>query len=442
MPDMHDLHRGVLEGNLDEVQRILGDDPKAANLRNHEGDTPLHLACSAKLGSIITSLIISGADVNARGSRGRTPLHCAVCQGRASSMPIVFGLLHDGADPDIRDDDGLTPEDRARIEMKGDALTHVLTAFQTERRRRSRKAELGARQQAMPKTQLPKEHESEKLHEWILRGSWDNMERLLKEHPELVHVRDSSGDTPLHVACREKRIAAAMLLLGHGSDVNARGGRGQTPLHSAIDGGDITACPLVVALLSYGADPRLLDENGFTPANWAVNQMKDGLLEVVELLERAAKTSEPPRDDGASVDPSKEPRVEVEDDPQIHKLAFAGDTVAVGELLNQNGSLISRRNKYGDMPLHHACWNKKVETVTLLLGRGAEVNARGAHGQTPLHYAIKEEEPETVPIVAALLAHGADPDICDDAGYSAVDRAKLELETGLNNVLNLFAKRG
>ena len=56
-------------------------------------------------------------DLNARGCYGRTALHYAVHEGGNISIPIVGLLLAMGADPLVRDDNGFSVEDWAKIEM-------------------------------------------------------------------------------------------------------------------------------------------------------------------------------------------------------------------------------------------------------------------------------------------------------------------------------------
>lgn len=54
----------------------------------------------------------NGADVNARGERGMTPLHYAVEQGHAE---LVQFLLAQGANKNLKDDNGDTPADTTKL---------------------------------------------------------------------------------------------------------------------------------------------------------------------------------------------------------------------------------------------------------------------------------------------------------------------------------------
>ncbi|MBL0028777.1 MAG: ankyrin repeat domain-containing protein [Rhodanobacteraceae bacterium] len=74
------------------------------------------------------------------------------------------------------------------------------------------------------------------------------------------------------------------------------------------------------------------------------------------------------------------------------------------------------RDASGDMPLHYAAYQGRVDIVLALIAAGAPINAAGETGYTPLHYAIERGRSE---VVLALMASGADPSLCDATGRSA-----------------------
>lgn len=134
-PDAAPVERLALmieRGDVTGVSDALRADPSLVSARTPAGDTPLHLACWYKQVAIVGALLAHSANVNARGCFGRTPLHYAVHEGRAISIPIVGTLLGFGADPSLRDENGHTVADWARIEMS-DGLAGVLEQLRRAR---------------------------------------------------------------------------------------------------------------------------------------------------------------------------------------------------------------------------------------------------------------------------------------------------------------------
>ena len=124
-------------------------------------------------------------------------------------------------------------------------------------------------------------------------------------------------------------------------------------------------------------------------------------------------------------------------DPLSDKIE-RGDVKGVAEELRADPSLVSAVTPDGDTPLHLACWHKQIAIVATILAYEPELNARGAYGRTPLHYAVHEGRFISVPIVAVLLAMGADATIADNNGFSVEDWAKIEMSDGLAEVLELL----
>ena len=54
------------------------------------------------------------------------------------------------------------------------------------------------------------------LHEAVFGGNADTIKLLLR-HGTRVHIRDSSGSTPLHIACAHNNASATRILLAEKS---------------------------------------------------------------------------------------------------------------------------------------------------------------------------------------------------------------------------------
>ena len=92
-----------LEALLDAVDDASGPWPSlplTVSSRRADGDTPLHIVATWGDAKAVGMLVRAGADVNAVGDLGSTPLYAAVLHGHvAAARP----LLAAGASPSYRD---------------------------------------------------------------------------------------------------------------------------------------------------------------------------------------------------------------------------------------------------------------------------------------------------------------------------------------------------
>ena len=93
-------------GDVNDV-RVLASKGVDLNMPVHaNGARAMHLATRQGHLTVVKALISAGADVNARGPFGYTPLHCAAAQGDGAAASL---LLASGAQADTRDANGMTP---------------------------------------------------------------------------------------------------------------------------------------------------------------------------------------------------------------------------------------------------------------------------------------------------------------------------------------------
>jgi len=89
---------------------------------------------------------------------------------------------------------------------------------------------------------------------------------------------------------------------------------------------------------------------------------------------------------------------------------------------------VNSKSHFGNYPLNIASAQGNIEYIHLLEMNGAILNNQGEHGYSPLHDAIEQGHIDAVKILIKL---GADPDIRNDDGETAIGLAKLLKEDGI-----------
>jgi len=122
-----DLFEASAAGEIERVERLLGNDstPAAVNGYSADGWTPLHLAAFFGHTKIAEALLAHDADVAARSrnATGNTPLHAAL----AGNHKFVAGLLlGSGADVNAPDAAGWQPLHLAAANNNLDAIKTLI----------------------------------------------------------------------------------------------------------------------------------------------------------------------------------------------------------------------------------------------------------------------------------------------------------------------------
>ncbi|NXT51854.1 PP16A phosphatase, partial [Pluvianellus socialis] len=217
--------------DAEEVRQFLqsGISP---DLCNEDGLTALHQCCIDDYGDVVTVLLESGADVNARDSELWTPLHAAATCGH---LRLVQLLIQRGADLLAVNSDGNMPYDLCEDEVTLDCIETAM-------------AEQGITQEKIEEARAATERDMVREIRQLIQAGAD------------LDVPRCHGATLLHIAAANGYLEAAELLLEHRAGTDARDEDGWQPLHAAACWGQV---PLVELLVAHGADlngKSVLDE--------------------------------------------------------------------------------------------------------------------------------------------------------------------------------------
>ncbi|KAL3715542.1 hypothetical protein ACJRO7_007297 [Eucalyptus globulus] len=364
------LVRLVKEGSMDEVREVLErSDPSwgAADAADEQGQTLLHLAIAQARPDLVQLLLEFGADVEARGGYGSSPLEAAAAAGEALIAELLLAR-------------------RARTE-------------------RSETSTYGA------------------IHLAAGGGHMDVLRLLLLKGADPDSpARD--GSTALHLAVEERRRDYARLLLANGARTDVRStGDGETPLHAAARLGDEQ---MVKLLLQKGANKDVRSRHGKTAYDVAVEHGHARLFDALKLGDRLCAAAR--EGDVRAINRLLESGAAVNGRDQhgwtaLHRAAFKGRADAVRTLLDK-GVDVDARDEDGYTALHCGAESGQFDVVELLVKKGADVEARTNKGVTALQVA---ESLQYAGIMRILVHGGALKDGARQVGGVARFAKTMEL---------------
>ena len=373
--------------NNKAIALFLIEEKKAdIHVKNNKKQTLLHKAVSndnikqEREGTIklVSLLIERGLDVNAISSYGKAPLD------RVESLEVAKLLIENGANVNIQNHKKETPLHKAVRRYDNLELASLLI-------------ENGAN------VNIKNNYGKTALHYAIKNGE-KNVSLLIEKGAD-VNAKDYKENTPLHLA---RSLEVVKLLLDNGADVNARNNKGETALHSA------RTLEVIQLLIEKGADVNARNNKGETALHSART------LEVIQLL----------IEKGADVNARNN-----KGETALH----SARTLEVIQLLIEKGADVNARNNKGETALHSA---RTLEVIQLLIEKGADVNMKDYKKLTPLHKIVflynreknrKNKEvkfknrKKQFKIIKLLIENGADIDIEDNKGKTALDYADFFL---------------
>ena len=436
-------------------------------------------------------LISKGADVNAEGTRGWTPLLGAVNKGHVQMVKV---LLENGANVDVGDD-WYTPLYYPIWEGDKEMVKTLISGgadVNTEPKEGDYRPLVYAVWYRHPdivkilieaKANVNAEDESEwtalrhalkradadmakqfigtgvkisAFHNAILVGNLAKVKQLVESGMD-VDTKDKFGWTPTYWALSAGQKELFEYLLNKGADVNAKTDAGCTLLHQASTAGFVE---IVKSLIAKGVEVDAKPDSGNTPLKIAAGA---GHKEIVKLLiangavvNVTAKNGTHPLGDAAVASHEEVVKLLLASGAKINlqpedKLmcgtalhaAARGGHIAILDLFIANSADVNAVCKHGT-PLHLAVASRtemedkrSVEIIEKLLAHGADVNAKSpSRGRTPLHQAAERGRYK---LAERLIAAGADVSATDKKGHTPLWYAE---DKGRTEIVELLRKYG
>ncbi|CAG8905346.1 unnamed protein product [Penicillium nalgiovense] len=196
--------------------------------------------------SIIRTLFLHGAEIEARNHAQKTPLLHAISQ---SAIKQAQALVECGASIMARDANG---ETALHLAASSSSWCSSLLGWLVETG--ADVNWVGGKHSETPIFNA--------IRKFYARQGMECIQTLLSLGAD-VQFRNMDGLTPLSLAVRMGSIESTKILLEHGSCVNSRDKNGKSPLHYAAEAWNVHK--IVKLLIQYGADVNSRDMLGFTP---------------------------------------------------------------------------------------------------------------------------------------------------------------------------------
>ena len=327
-----------------------------------------------------------------------------------SNLGLTKFLLENGADLEVKDDSGTVAGDALwKSALSGDYgrdgisivkdITRNVDSDSMERRRFTL------------------------LHKIVLALS----ERSLREELELSTAFLNQGDaqkrTPLCWAVTRNDVTAVKILLSYNADPNLIDENGRSPLSYAWDG---TICKL---LLNAGADVNIRDSSFQQTALHRLCHGRNATIECVSLLVSA----------GLDVDIR-----DIHNETPLLVAVFGGHTAVVEKLIELGANINSENLPSNDNAIRFAIWHNRSEIIPMLLSRGANYKTINSNGRNIAHTAATSANTRTVEILADANLEDLDFQLQDKYGKTPFDylnerEVLVDAEVGVHEAFNRWA---
>jgi ankyrin repeat protein len=246
-----EIHNAASVGDLNKVRALMAADPSLVESRDERDRTPLDCACIRNRVAVANFLLDHNANVNVRNYWGQTPLHSA--NGVfGQDYDLIKRLIAKGADVNARGGRGDSPLSWATARGNLKVVRLLIDSG----------ADLNAYDAAFGTI----------LHNVIGQNSTE-MAKLLIESGAKLNQADPSGRTELHLAAISGHADLVQLLIERGADLEATDRHDHTALYYAAKHSHRSAANVLTA---KGANQDAIIEANYGKAPQLIAPLREG----------------------------------------------------------------------------------------------------------------------------------------------------------------------
>ncbi|MFI3258138.1 MAG: ankyrin repeat domain-containing protein, partial [Spirochaetales bacterium] len=341
------LFHAAKANSIDTV-RLLSENGTNQNARDYLGSTVLHTCVQWDSQDVAVYLIENGIDINAQNLSGKTALHQAARTGR---FDMVNLLLRAGANIHAADSMGRTPLMDA---IAAENITIVSLLIDN-----------GA------SISIPEMYGRNAYHEAVETANIELIE-ILRNAGGNALGRDTNGQTPLSLVLNTNSELIFAVL---GNDIHLADSDGNTPLHIAVING--AATDIVAELIDAGYSANRRNSEGATALLLAV---KNGNITLAQMF----------------LEHDADPFISDNSGNSALIYALKNNAAMLNTIVQEVGN---KQDIAGETVLHYAAREADVGTVQRLLSMGLDRTIKNISGETAYNIALRWEKND----IAALL---------------------------------------
>ena len=418
------LHIACAEGNTKIVELLVRNRANILTL-NHEGNVPIHTACmNSRLESLKVLLSCKSCDPNQQNSKGDTALHI-VCRMRTGRELQFLEVLTStpGINPILLNHDGNAAIHTACMHFRLKSLKVLLSCKNCDPNQQNSKGDTALHIVCRMRT-------GRELQFLEVLTSTPGSNPTLVNHEGIApcDVVDNDGNTLLHIACAEGNTKIVELLVRNRANVLTLNHEGNVPIHTACMNSRLES--LKVLLSCKSCDPNQQNSKGDTALHIVCRMRTGRELQFLEVL-----TSTPGINPTLVNHEGIAPCDVVDNDGNtlLHIACAEGNTKIV-ELLVRNRANVLTLNHEGNVPIHTACMNSRLESLKVLLScKSCDPNQQNSKGDTALHIVCRMRTGRELQFLELLTSTpGINPTLVNHAGITPCDVIGIDGNTLLH----------